>query len=317
MAARSAEEIRSGMQGVSERVGPWRSHNIYLGHGVHTISEEPVTANYKLRNVMQIASDLLGGRFEGLRVLDLACEEGMFGIEFARRGAQVLGVEGRKVHVERASFAKEALGLDNCEFVHGDVRELRPESHGTFDVVLCLGILYHFDVPDAFEFIHRARQLTTRLMILQSRIALKPKKKVSFQGVTYAGTPVFEHPAKSGPEQRIGRLRASLDNAEAFRLTKPSVFNLLLNAGFTSVLEAQHPRPAVRLADRVLLAALAGEPVDLGSAPVLNDAPRAPWPEREKLRFDGRLSWRGQLKRRLNARGIPIRRYAWMRRRQP
>ena len=247
-------------------------------------------------------------------MLDLACEEGLFGIEFARRGAEVLGVEGREVHVERGRFAKEALGLDNCEFVQGDVRELRPESHGTFDVVLCLGILYHFDAPDAMEFIYRLRELTTRFMILQSRIALKPKKQASFRGVTYSGTPVFEHPVKASNEQRIGRLRASLDNVEAFRLTKPSVFNLLLNAGFTSVLEVQHPRPAFRLADRVLLAAIAGEPVELRSAPALNDAPRAPWPEREKRRFDGRLSWRGQLKRRLNALGVPIRRYTWWRR---
>lgn len=310
----SADEIRSGMARVAERTGPWRSHNIHLGHGIHTISEQPVTANYKLRRVMQVASDLLGERFEGLRVLDLACEEGMFGIEFARHGAQVLGVEGRRVHVERARFAQQALDLDNCEFVQGDVRQLRPETHGTFDVVLCLGLLYHLDAPDAMEFIYRARRLTRRFLILQTLVALKPAKRVSFAGISYAGTPVFEHPAKATAEQKMGRLRASLDNVEAFRLTKPSLFNLLLNAGFTSVLEARHPRPALGFTDRVLLAAMAGGSVELHSAPALNEAPTAPWPEREKPHFDQRLSRRAQVKRWLNARGIPIRRYAWRRR---
>ncbi len=74
-------------------------------------------------------------------------------------------------------------------------------------------------------------------MVLQSRIALKPKNQVSYEGVTYSGTPVFEHPVKATED-----------------------------AGFTSVLEAQHPRPAFRLADPVLLAAIAGEirPAALG-----------------------------------------------------
>jgi 2-polyprenyl-3-methyl-5-hydroxy-6-metoxy-1,4-benzoquinol methylase len=44
-------------------------------------------------------------------------------------------------------LAKEALELENLEVRLEDVRALDPQRHGAFDVVLCLGLLYHLDAP--------------------------------------------------------------------------------------------------------------------------------------------------------------------------
>ena len=90
-------------------------------------------------------SDLAKRPISELRILHLACLEGQYAVEFARQGAQVVAIEGREANIEKARFSKRALGLDNLELIHGDVRDLSRERHGSFDIVLCLGILYHLD----------------------------------------------------------------------------------------------------------------------------------------------------------------------------
>src|SRR3989442_14143808 len=97
-------------------------------------------------------SDITNKPLDSLRVLDLACLEGLYGKEFARHGAAVFGKEGRKANIEKARFAKDALALENIRFVQDNVRNLSVQKYGYFDVVLCLGILYHLHVPDVFHF---------------------------------------------------------------------------------------------------------------------------------------------------------------------
>ncbi|MBI3796935.1 MAG: methyltransferase domain-containing protein, partial [Deltaproteobacteria bacterium] len=92
--------------------------------------------------------DFLHQPLHNLRVLDLGCLEGMYALEFAQHGAQVLGIEGRLANIEKARFAKRVLGFSNCDFVQDDVRNLSLAKYGDFDVVLCCGILYHLDAPD-------------------------------------------------------------------------------------------------------------------------------------------------------------------------
>jgi 2-polyprenyl-3-methyl-5-hydroxy-6-metoxy-1,4-benzoquinol methylase len=108
-----------------------------------------------LRRIVQTAGDLLGYPFDGRRVLDLACLEGQLAIEFALQGANVVAIEGGAVNLEKAKFAADALGLKNVELLLGDVRDLSVKRHGKFDLILCLGILYHLDAPDVMEFVQR------------------------------------------------------------------------------------------------------------------------------------------------------------------
>ena len=47
----------------------------------------------------------------------------------------------------QAQFVKEALDLTNVEFRKLDLYDLSADEVGTFDVVLCFGILYHLEDP--------------------------------------------------------------------------------------------------------------------------------------------------------------------------
>src|SRR6266566_3867908 len=125
--------------GVISRYGAWTAHNIHLRDDIYTIAPKIVGDEVKLRRIVQCVFDLAGGSVEGLRILDLACLEGLYAIEFARHNASCLGIEGREANIEKARFAKQMLQLDNLDFAQDDVRNLSVEKYGRFDVVLCLG----------------------------------------------------------------------------------------------------------------------------------------------------------------------------------
>ena len=46
-----------------------------------------------------------------------------------------------------------------------DVRNLSVEKHGEFDVVLCLGNLYHLGAPDVFSFAARLSEVCRRSVL--------------------------------------------------------------------------------------------------------------------------------------------------------
>lgn len=292
-------ERRGRLQDAGERLGPWEPpHNIHLGDGVWTITDRQLVENSKLRRVAQLVQDVGRASLSELRVIDLACEGGIYGIELARLGAEVAAVEGREAHVGRARFAAAELGLENYRVEQGDVREVTRESHGEFDVVLCLGILYHLDSPDLFDFVYELGRLCRGFMVLDTQISLSDRVAREHRGHTYHGSLYPEHRPRSSRSERLQSLRASLDNPESLWLTRPSLFNLLGDAGFTSVLEAHVPRPAERHEDRVTLVAHKGTHRTVPGAASLDDPPKR-WPERERLARDLGQTARGRIKRAL------------------
>lgn len=93
--------------------GPWTHHNVRLGDGLDTIGGDPQPSqSRRLLRLVQAVADVVDKPFEELRVLDLACHEGLNALEFGARGAEVLGIEARRDHVVKADFAKRALGLE-------------------------------------------------------------------------------------------------------------------------------------------------------------------------------------------------------------
>jgi SAM-dependent methyltransferase len=307
-----------GRAGVVERYGPWVAHNIHLGGGVYTIEADAVHQEVRLPLVVQVAADVLGRPIEGARVLDLACHEGLFGIELARRGADVLAVDAREQHVEKTRFAAEALGLERLETRLMDVRELTPDAVGRFDLVLCLGILYHLDTPDVFRFVEQLAELSSRAAIIDTHFSLRRKESRSYGGNTYWGTPIREHDPAASREEREDALGASIDNPESFWLTKPSLYNLVRRAGFTSAYEVRVPRSAYGGWDREILVAITGEPQDpMLAAPHVPASGGPDWPEDEKRRASRHQSRAGGLRRVLGkSLPEPIRR-AYRRRRRP
>jgi tRNA (mo5U34)-methyltransferase len=82
----------------------------------------------------------------GMDVLDVGCSDGFFSFEMERRGAHVRAIDYVLPSTSGFSIAKKLLGSNvDCQVLN--VYELSPEEHGTFDIVLFLGVLYHLRNP--------------------------------------------------------------------------------------------------------------------------------------------------------------------------
>ncbi|MFH1010031.1 MAG: class I SAM-dependent methyltransferase, partial [bacterium] len=215
-------------------------------------------------------SDVAREPLENLRVLDLACLEGLYAIELARHGANVVGIEIREANIEKARFAKNILSLNNLEFFQDDVRNLSKEKYGHFDLVLCLGILYHLDVPDVFSFLERIADVCLKFAIIDTHVSIAPERLYTHRGRKYWGRTYREHKANSTAEKRSKALWASLDNLTSFWFTRPSLYNVLAHVGFTSVYETHNPPDLNKPYDRITLLAMKGQRETLISAPFVN-----------------------------------------------
>jgi SAM-dependent methyltransferase len=112
-----------------------------------------------------------GGSLRGKRVLDLGCNAGWWSVRAAEAGADfVAGIDGRQMHVDQANLVFEAKGIDasRYSFSVGDVlRDKWPD--GPFDVVLCLGLLYH--VSDPIGLLDRIAETNTDLLAIDTAVA--------------------------------------------------------------------------------------------------------------------------------------------------
>jgi tRNA (mo5U34)-methyltransferase len=146
----SESELRSEL----ERLRPFH-HRIELPYGLSTfapeLSRRPVEGirvDSFVRHAFPALLDLYGGSLAGKRVLDVACNCGGFSFEAARAGAdRVLGFDVADRYIEQANLIRRALGVDQPEFRVMSIDDVTPEKTGSFDVVLCLGILYHLEDP--------------------------------------------------------------------------------------------------------------------------------------------------------------------------
>lgn len=84
----------------------------------------------------------------GLRLLDIAPWNGFFSFECARRGAAEVVALGPEDPADTGfEQTRQALGLDQVRWARDSVYNVTPERYGTFDIVLCLGLLYHLRHP--------------------------------------------------------------------------------------------------------------------------------------------------------------------------
>lgn len=233
----------------------------------------------RIRRITQTIADLAGKPWSQLRVLDLASLEGHFALEAASHGAQALGIEGREDsnHVARGTAA--SMGLCNVEFITDDVRNFSRERFGVFDVVICSGILYHLPGEDGCRLIHAIAEACTRLTIVDTHVGQSMVVSVIHRGHRYHGDLFREHGEEEGAEVKLTRKLASLDNPTSFWITKPSLLNLLRDAGFSSVAEIHRPYFDAEYSDRVTLAAIKGERQNISILEEMHRAGEPDWPE--------------------------------------
>lgn len=162
--------------------------------------------------------DIVSSRVElgGLKVLDLACRTGAFGSVLAAAGAEVLGLEGRQENLDMA--------YPGPRYVLGDVRDLDPEVHGTHDVTLCLGILYHLDAEDAVKLLKAMRAVTTGFAVIDTHAGV-PADITRVGDVTFHGNWYGEPPGQW----------SSIGNPRSWWFTPESLDDAVRLAGWTAI----------------------------------------------------------------------------------
>jgi len=112
------------------------------------------------------------GVFRGKRVLDLGCNAGFWSLNAIEAGcAHVVGIDARPMHVDQANLVFRAKGVpqERYRFVVGNVFAGDLETlGGPFDVVLCLGLLYHVCKP--MELFERIRAVSRDVLVIDSTV---------------------------------------------------------------------------------------------------------------------------------------------------
>lgn len=104
-------------------------------------------------------------------VLDLACNEGWFSHRMLDWGASyVLGIDVRPQVIRRAELLRAHFGIprERLELRCGDVFGLSAAELGMFDVVLCLGLIYHLENP--IGAMRLARAVTRGVCVIESQL---------------------------------------------------------------------------------------------------------------------------------------------------
>ncbi len=260
MAEWLTKSLEAKKSAIEKEHGPWTAHNFHLKNGLFTMKEAVLGDEIKLRRILQIIADVASRPLSELRILDLACLEGMYSIELARRGSRLCAIEGRDANLEKARFAAQALNLiPQIDFHKDDVRNLSTTKYGTFDVILCLGILYHLDAPDLFNFIEQVYALCEHFVVIDTHISLHPETPFPHNKREYWGKSVMEHPPGSSAQEIKNRLWSSLDNPQSVYLTRSSLLRLLSDTGFSSVYECHVPEEPGKPEDRLTLLAVKGD----------------------------------------------------------
>lgn len=120
-------------------------------------------------------TELCGGSLAGARVLDLGCNAGFWSLNAIEAGCDyVLGVDGRQMHVDQANLVFEAKDVEKSryDFLTANLFDIDLTEFGNFDVVLCLGLLYHVSKHmNLFEIISK---VSNDLLVIDTSVSLAP-----------------------------------------------------------------------------------------------------------------------------------------------
>jgi tRNA (mo5U34)-methyltransferase len=129
-------------------------------------------------------------RLDGLRVLEIAPSNGFFGFECLRRGADELVALGPD-DPELPGFTRSVQLLDighQVRYIRASVYDIEKYKLGSFDVVMCLGLIYHLRHPLlALDLLHDHCKESTVFLIdsatmnLVDRVVSEPERAGLFE----------------------------------------------------------------------------------------------------------------------------------------
>ena len=258
----SENDLAKALNAITRQHGPYSAHNIKLSATVYTMNARVNFDHFKLNRIKQILADL-GCINKGARLLDIASLESMFAIEFAAEGLAVTAIEGRENNLEKGRFAAKLLGLSSIEFFLDDVNNITPEKYGRFDIVLCMGILYHIAKEKYASFLKNVSDCCEGWLVIDTFVSLHAADGLEWQGARYNGTTWREFEDSANADEKKMNAHAALNNNLSFSMTKDSLMRFLRALGFTAVFEVQLPPQPNAPLDRVTLVCKRGVPVSL------------------------------------------------------
>ncbi len=144
---------------------PW-FHRIDLGNGIVTPGVDDTPQKLRFLHLPR--------RLDGLSVLDIGAYDGFFSFECERRGAAwVVAADhfcwtyGGMATREGFDLARAAL-RSRVEEVMIRVEDISPQTVGTFDLVLFLGVLYH--APDPLRYLRNVRSVCRGQLVLETHL---------------------------------------------------------------------------------------------------------------------------------------------------
>jgi SAM-dependent methyltransferase len=113
---------------------------------------------YAAAEAAEEVTEILAWRASPRRVLDIGCNAGLHAVEWARRGADVVGIDSAPVAIELAR--RRAAGQPRVRFEVADLLDGRFERWGPFDLVTALGGVFNCieraDLVPAFRAVRAA-----------------------------------------------------------------------------------------------------------------------------------------------------------------
>ena len=123
------------------------------------------------------------GFFRGKRVLDVGCNAGFWSLCAIQAGCDfVLGLDAREMHIQQAElvFQCNEIERNRYHFIQTNIFNYDFEKTSKpFDIVLCLGFLYHVCKP--MELLEKISQINTDLLIIDSTILNTPENHIELR----------------------------------------------------------------------------------------------------------------------------------------
>jgi tRNA (mo5U34)-methyltransferase len=212
----------AAMESIEQQIASFdRWHYEFELEGHRTPIWDPTWRNRHAQRVAYFFEPLVGaagGSLRGMRVLDLGCNAGFWSLQAVNAGCDfVLGIDGRSMHIEQANLVFAASGVDpgRYAFREANLFEIDPGELAGFDIVLCLGLLYHVSKP--MSLMELIDGTGANAVIIDTNVSLVPGSVLEIQ-----------HEPISDP-------RAAVDYGLVMIPTKEAVVDLAAQFGFRTI----------------------------------------------------------------------------------
>ncbi|MBO0727857.1 MAG: DUF1698 domain-containing protein [Acidimicrobiaceae bacterium] len=142
-------------------------HTFDFGNGITTPGVDPTGAKLEALRLPDL---------KGKSVIDIGAFDGFFSFECERRGASRVVANDHWVWNWPGEDARRNIDLfrkvldSRIEVLDLPVEDLNPETAGTYDVVLFLGVLYH--APDPIRYLRNVLSITKELAVVETLVDL-------------------------------------------------------------------------------------------------------------------------------------------------